>query len=172
MKRILTILIFAGAALAQNAAQTVPPKTIKVRTGFDKKRRPIYTTAEVRTGQLIDINRSHGTYWTWSGHALQDVGPNVICYGINGIESLYDACTNGAVVSVSTTPFVENDEVSYAILDHAPYVLCPTGKVLYLIPPAALAQGIVNDWPLNVLSISPRLTEWKIPANKPQAKLE
>lgn len=147
MKRIFTILILTSAALAQtpaaqDAAQpqaTAPaaqPQTIKVRTGFDKKHKPVYATAEVHSGYLGRGTKGKGDPdYHWTGSTYMDLSPNFTTYMLLGKEATYGlADMNGTIKQ-------DRQDVSYAVL----------GKKVWVLSPAELQAGTTDAAPVDLI---------------------
>ena len=159
MKRTLitTILTFAGATLfAQQPAPPQMPPTIKVRTGFDKKHKPVYTSLDVRTGWIMFASKAYSdsSYTVVHGRGLYGPTASVMevpssgaqSYTVCGVEACYSVVDMGNRVS---PVWEEHADVSYAVID----------KRFYLIPPAALKEGVLDAWPLTFITTTPPIDE-------------
>ena len=152
MKRILITLFLTSAAMMAQTTPAVAPQsqTIKVRTGFDygdpkhpnfKKRKPIYTVAEVRKGWINHAAtlQMDTSYFVLRGvPGVQQADVSYMGYGVCGAEAFYNAVDT----SGSKRVWEENAEVNYAVVN----------KKLWIIPPAALKAGVIEDEPLQMVA--------------------
>jgi hypothetical protein len=135
--RIFITLICASAAFAQPA-----PQTIKARTGFDRKHKPVYATLAVQSGYIVEPLKSKmPPDIRWNGSAFVDLAPPVVNYMVYGKTATYGAADVGAS-EIKWGPF---QDVSFAVL----------GGKLWIVSPAALAAGVIDDKPLDMMGIAP-----------------
>jgi hypothetical protein len=132
--------LFVFFAILASAIAQPPTPTIKIRTGFDKKHKPLYTSAEVRSGFILMASKGQGDpQFIYSHGTVPEVRIPFAAYSVCGVEATY------AVGQARPTRVWDaRSDVSYAVL----------GQKLYLIPPTALAAGTLDDAPLDILSQS------------------